>query len=433
MLKFRQLFHTTKCAVVGMVHVGALPGTPLCNKSVDSLVFKACKEAEMYLKYGLDSILVENMHDVPYIQSKYFTPETVATMTRVCTEIRKIAPGTVPCGVQVLACGNLEALAVAKACNFDFIRAEGFVFGHVADEGYTDANAGLILRYRRQIQAENVLILADIKKKHSSHAITSDVSLVETAQAAQFFQADGLILTGVATGSPANVSELSQVKKFCSLPVLVGSGVTGDNLGDYMGADGVIVGSYFKKGGVWYEDVDEERVRNFMEKRKIFITMALKLLFLVAICLTRTVLCENSTENFNETETAPQDLYVIKTVVYEVGILTDAGNDTNTNDTHEQVDVSFFDPSQNGTIDLSNIPLPIQTNVSGVSVTGLLPAANLAAILVPPSDGLPVLPKKQVTVTQNISTNNPDKGSEIISNLPKLLGLTKKNESETRD
>lgn len=60
----------------------------------------------------------------------------------------------------------MEALAVAKACNFDFIRAEGFVFGHVADEGFTDANAGLVLRYRRKIQAENVLIFADIKKKH---------------------------------------------------------------------------------------------------------------------------------------------------------------------------------------------------------------------------------------------------------------------------
>lgn len=98
---------------------------------------------------------------------------------------------------------------------------------------------------------------------------------------------------------------------------------------------------------------------------------------------------------------------------------------------HEQVDVSIFDPSKNGSaIDLTNIPLPIQTNVSGVSVTGLLPASNLAAILLPSSDGLPVLPKKQVTVTQNISTNNPDKGSSIISNLPKLLGLTKKNDTD---
>jgi len=66
----------------------------------------------------------------------------------------------------VLSCGNKEALAVAKACSFDFIRAEGFVFGHIGDEGYTDANAGRLLRYRKHIEAENVLIFADIKKKH---------------------------------------------------------------------------------------------------------------------------------------------------------------------------------------------------------------------------------------------------------------------------
>lgn len=57
-------------------------------------------------------------------------------------------------------------MAVAKACNMNFIRAEGFVFGHVADEGYTDANAGLILRYRKSIQADDILVFTDIKKKH---------------------------------------------------------------------------------------------------------------------------------------------------------------------------------------------------------------------------------------------------------------------------
>lgn len=104
---------------------------------------------------------------------------------------------------------------------------------------------------------------------------------------------------------------------------------------------------------------------------------------------------------------------------------------------HEQVDVSFFNPDKNGTIlDLSHIPVPIQTNVSGLSVTGLLPGSDLASILTPPAEAGPVLPKKQITVTQNISTTNPEKGSEIISNLPKLLGLTKKqdkNESKGGD
>lgn len=67
---------------------------------------------------------------------------------------------------QILAGGNKEALSVAKACNLQFVRVEGFVFSHIADEGFIDASAGPILRYRRYIDAESVLIFSDIKKKH---------------------------------------------------------------------------------------------------------------------------------------------------------------------------------------------------------------------------------------------------------------------------
>lgn len=135
------------------------------------------------------------MHDVPYIQNENIGPEVIATMTRVSAEVKQILPNT-PCGVQVLASGNCQALAIAKAANLQFIRAEGFVFSHVADEGFTDACAGHLLRFRKQIDADDVLIFTDLKKKHSSHAITNDVSLLETVHAAEFFLTDGVILTG---------------------------------------------------------------------------------------------------------------------------------------------------------------------------------------------------------------------------------------------
>lgn len=139
------------------------------------------------------------MHDLPYIQSKHFGPEVVASMTRITTEVKSMLPSQTPCGIQILASGNKEALAVAKAANLQFIRAEGFVFAHVADEGFTDAMAGTMLRYRKQIDAEPVAIFTDLKKKHCSHAITQDLSLLETAQAAEFFLTDGIILTGCSS------------------------------------------------------------------------------------------------------------------------------------------------------------------------------------------------------------------------------------------
>src|SRR5206468_10340563 len=116
-----------------------------------------------------------------------------------------------PMGVQVLAGANTCAIAVAHACGAQFVRVEGFVFAHVADEGVIESSAGALLRYRRAIGAGNVRVFADIKKKHSAHAITADVDIVETAKAAEFFQADGVIISGVSTGQPADADEVRSV------------------------------------------------------------------------------------------------------------------------------------------------------------------------------------------------------------------------------
>lgn len=188
-------------------------------------------------------------------------------MTRLSMEIKSIIPNRTPCGIQVLACGNQQALAIAKATNLQFIRVEGFVFSHIADEGFTNANAGELLRYRRNIDAEDVLVFTDVKKKHSSHSITEDISLLETVKAAEFFLSDGVILTGSSTGHAANPEDLNAVHGNTKVPILIGSGVTGDNVEKYFPkANGLIIGSYFKAGGDWMNDLSEERVENFMNK-----------------------------------------------------------------------------------------------------------------------------------------------------------------------
>lgn len=248
-----------------MVHLDALPGTPTYSGNFQKIVDKAVEEAKLYQCHNLDGILIENMHDVPYIQDKSLGPEIISSMTRIATEIKKVLnPGT-PCGVQVLACGNKHALAISKACDLQFIRAEGFVFGHVADEGYTDACAGQLLRYRKQIDAEDVLVFTDLKKKHSSHSITADTSLLETAHAAEFFMTDGIVLTGTATGHAADTKDLNNLCGKVKVPLLIGSGVTKDNLAGYSNAEALIIGSYFKRGGNWENQLDEQRIEELMK------------------------------------------------------------------------------------------------------------------------------------------------------------------------
>jgi membrane complex biogenesis BtpA family protein len=164
-------------------------------------------------------------------------------------------------GVQVLAGANREALAVAHACGAAFVRVEGFVFAHVADEGLIEASAGDLLRYRRAIGAEGVRVFADIKKKHAAHALTADVSLAETARAAEFFLADAVIVTGNATGEPTKRGDVSEVVNATRLPVLVGSGITPANIDHYAHAQGFIVGSALKQGGVWSNPLDTDALR----------------------------------------------------------------------------------------------------------------------------------------------------------------------------
>ncbi|XP_059141215.1 uncharacterized protein F13E9.13, mitochondrial-like [Physella acuta] len=250
--------------VIGMIHVRALPGTPRNSHSVKEIVDIACKEAAIYKHAGVDGIIVENMHDIPYLHSSQVGPEVTSVMSVVCHEVKRIFSHA-PVGVQVLAGANKEALAVAKAAGLQFIRAEGFVFSHVADEGLMNACAGELMRFRKHINAEDVMVFTDVKKKHSAHAITSDVDIVNTAQAAEFFLSDGVIVTGDATGKAASDTEVKAVLGGVTIPVLVGSGVTQDNYHQYSQAHAVIVGSHFKLDSNWLEEIDVARVQKFME------------------------------------------------------------------------------------------------------------------------------------------------------------------------
>ena len=128
-----------------------------------------------------------------------------------------------------------------------------------------DSCAGDLLRHRKAIGAEAVAIFTDIKKKHSAHAVTADVDIVQTAHAAEFFLADGLILTGAATGEAARIDELRAVYAATKLPVLVGSGITAANVKDYLPlADAFIVGSHFKRDGYWENPLDPDRIRRLL-------------------------------------------------------------------------------------------------------------------------------------------------------------------------
>jgi uncharacterized protein len=252
--------------VIGVIHVGALPGTPANTQTVTELVTSARREAKMYRESGVDGLAIENMHDIPYLRSEV-GPEIVAAMTAIAIEVNGEAKSEVgiPVGIQILAGANIEAMAVAHAAGLDFIRAEGYAYAHVADEGLIQASAAKLLRYRRMIGATRVQVWADVKKKHSAHAITADVSLGATAHTVEFMGADCVIVTGSVTGEPPSTADVKEAKAHCDLPVILGSGISVDNITEfYSEADGFIVGTSFKVDGLWSNTVDPSRVAKFM-------------------------------------------------------------------------------------------------------------------------------------------------------------------------
>ena len=245
---------------MGRLHVGALPGTPRGGDSVRAIAEIAVAEARVYADAGLDGLMIENMHDVPYLNGAVGS-EIVAAMAVVGERVRQAV--ALPLGVQILAAANREALAVAHSIGAQFVRVENFVYAHVADEGLMPtAEAGPLLRYRRQIGADSVRIIADVKKKHSSHAVTADVSLGQAAETAVFFGADAIVITGVATGRPTSSDDLAEARQAVDAPVFVGSGITPENLPQLWPlADAFIVGSTLKRDGVWSEPIDASRLR----------------------------------------------------------------------------------------------------------------------------------------------------------------------------
>ena len=203
------------------------------------------------------------MHDTPYLLREV-GPEIVSAMTIAIGAI--VEAVDVPVGVQILAGANRAAIAVAHATGAHFIRAEGFAFASVADEGIMDvADAGPLLRERRRIDAGEIAILADIQKKHSSHALTADLTIGDHARGADFMGADGVIVTGSHTGHTVDTAHLREARGATELPILVGSGVTPENIKEiFEFADAAIVGSSIKQGGNWANQLDATRCKELI-------------------------------------------------------------------------------------------------------------------------------------------------------------------------
>jgi membrane complex biogenesis BtpA family protein len=235
-----------KPLVIGMIH---LPVTLSYDgwSGLNAFVNKAIRDLHSLENGGVDAALIENDGDQP-CQVKG-TADVVASMTVVAHELAKIAK--IPLGIEVLLNDPKASLSIAKTCGLSFIRTDYFV-DKMTREGYGefDVDPLGLLTFQHKIGAEDIKILADVQVKYAT-MIDKTKTIVESAQEAMRFGADGIIITGTKTGEKPVTIDIKAAKDAVDsrIPVLVGSGLSVKNTQELVKyADGFIVGSAIKTG-----------------------------------------------------------------------------------------------------------------------------------------------------------------------------------------
>jgi uncharacterized protein len=245
-----------------MIAVLPLPGSPGYDGNDARILAQALSDLGHYSAAGVDALVLENSHDLPYIKPP-LSPAAVTLMTSLAREIRRRFTG--PIGIQMLEAANETALQIAHQAELDFLRVEGYVFAHIGGAGLIEGCAGKLLRLRKELGCEHIKVFGDVKKKHCSHALTGDLDILDEVKQAEFFLSDGVIVTGARTTEPPAAAELRRVRSHARVPVLIGSGLTPANLKSYFPlADGFIVGSTFREGGRFLGALEPERLATFM-------------------------------------------------------------------------------------------------------------------------------------------------------------------------
>ena len=264
----KAIFGRDKGVLIGVVHLAPLPGAPdHVGHEVEPIYERALADARAYAAAGFDGLIVENHGDIPFAKPDDIGPETAAHMAVVGDRVRRETG--LPIGVNVLANAALHALAVASAAGARFVRVNQWANAYVANEGILDGVAGAAMRYRRALGAQGVRIFADAHVKHGAHAIVQDRPIAELVRDVEFFGADAVIATGQRTGHTADLGYISGIRAAATLPTLVGSGVTLDNVEAILAiVDGVIVASSLKVGGGWWNPVDPERAKQFVKRAR---------------------------------------------------------------------------------------------------------------------------------------------------------------------
>lgn len=267
-MDLKQTFKTDR-PIIGVVHLLPLPTSPRWGGNLKAVVDRAEQEATALASGGVDGIIVENFFDAPFAKD-CVDPAVVSAMSLIVNRLMHLV--TLPIGINVLRNDARSAMAIATCTRAHFIRVNVLTGVMVTDQGLIEGQAHELLRYRRELGSE-VSILADVLVKHA-RPLGSPNLTTAVQETIERGLADGIILSGWATGSPPTLEDLELATAAAKgTPVFIGSGATWENIPQLIQAvDGVIVSSSLKRKGQIEQPIDPIRVSQFVEAMRRSLT-----------------------------------------------------------------------------------------------------------------------------------------------------------------
>jgi len=263
--RFHELFKTAR-PLIGMLHLPPLPGSPHYAGKMQEIINAALQDAKILTEAGFAGLIIENLGDAPYYPD-HVPAETVAAMSVVAAHVRQQT--RLPVGVNVLRNDAQSAVAIAAAANLQFIRVNILIGTSVTDQGLISGQTHFLARKRRQLQAEDVLIFADVRVKHAAPLVERDLAQ-EIDDLFERALADAIIVSGTGSGKPVDANFLREVKRFAGdRPVLIGSGLNLENARELLAvADGAIVGSSIKIDRKIHNRVNEKLAKELAQSAR---------------------------------------------------------------------------------------------------------------------------------------------------------------------
>lgn len=260
MLWTEKMFGVKK-PIIAMLHLDALPGDPMYTNGSDMDVVVEHARADLHalLEGGVDGIIFSNEFSLPYQRKMDLV--TPAAMAYVIGCLRSEIK--VPFGVDAISDGQ-ACLELAAAVKAQYVRGT-FCGVYVGDGGLYDNDFSHLLRRKAALHLDQLKMLYFINPESDRNLDTrplADIAKSTIAKASP----DGLCISANAAGQDVDDALIASVKEANQdIVVLCNTGCRVNTVEQKLStADAAVVGTTFKKDGVFENRVDVERVKEFM-------------------------------------------------------------------------------------------------------------------------------------------------------------------------